>query len=738
MFLRRTKVSRADKVLVYTQLVESYRRPEDGRPTHRILANLGQMREEEFQNLRLALRAGKKGRRVVLAKRRQDNERPPKPEQNLRYLDLAVLLDLWRNSGLGPLVDKLLDDGEHQARGGDVVAALVLQQCIEPNSKLGCTRWLPRTALPEMLGLLPGHFNNTRIHRVLETLEAVTPALMDRMPSLARWGKKPFVSLFLDVSDASFEGRGPALAERGKTKDGRLARKIGVVLLCSDEGYPLRWDVVHGNCNDTQSMGNMLASIRGLSWTKGTPLVVDRAMGRTAQIRQMHADGVLFVTALTSTEFDAYAEEIPWQHLEDLAVNDQEDGTRDAAVEQARSRARDAGMEEVSDTLLVLDLGLVQRQSPRAANSESSEAELSPDSCARAMSLCRQIDQLVAEGIEPSYNAAGRSLGLGRGPVTKYRQMGKLPKDIQEEVLAGAAQGISLLQLIKVASLDKPDQQRETFRALTAPFSRPNSSVRPSEQAMVATPPGVAGAQPPLRAVVYFNPEQFVNNRSTADEKLQRAQQFVQDLNQRLCTRRSYRSPEAITSAVDRALRRDGLAGVFDVAVTSHPGASGPIYRAQLTLDKKKWDRRRRFDGFVVLVAHPDISLSAAELSHLYRAKDAVEKNFQTIKSVNELAPVRHRTDPKVRAHVTMCMLALFLERHLRRLLRGKCSAEQALDTLGTCHLNRYAVHSGDSQALSAYTVTALDEDQTGILNRLRLSHLSDDDYVAAAMRGSR
>jgi len=49
------------------------------------------------------------------------------------------------------------------------------------------------------------------------------------------------------------------------------------------------------------------------------------------------------------------------------------------------------------------------------------------------------------------------------------------------------------------------------------------------------------------------------------------------------------------------------------------------------------------------------------ELCRTYRAKDAVETDFQVIKSLIKLRPVRHRTDAKVRAHVTLCMLALYV-----------------------------------------------------------------------------
>ena len=96
MNLHVSRVRRGATVYVYGQLVESYRR-EDGMPTQRVIANLGRMTEVEIRNMRVALEASRRGTRVVLDKRElPTGTRAAKPTHNLRYLDLAVLLALWR------------------------------------------------------------------------------------------------------------------------------------------------------------------------------------------------------------------------------------------------------------------------------------------------------------------------------------------------------------------------------------------------------------------------------------------------------------------------------------------------------------------------------------------------------------------------------------------------------------------------------------------------------------------
>ncbi|MBK8015131.1 MAG: hypothetical protein IPK13_27770 [Deltaproteobacteria bacterium] len=114
------------------------------------------------------------------------------------------------------------------------------------------------------------------------------------------------------------------------------------------------------------------------------------------------------------------------------------------------------------------------------------------------------------------------------------------------------------------------------------------------------------------------------------------------------------------------------------------------------------YEHRPSTDGFVLLVAHADLPQSATEMVGLYRAKDAVEKDFQTIKRGLELRPVFHHTDPKVRAHVSLCMLALLLERTLERRLceAGKAmTAPMAFEELAEGHLNMVATGPDESVA---------------------------------------
>jgi Transposase DDE domain len=76
-----------------------------------------------------------------------------------------------------------------------------------------------------------------------------------------------------------------------------------------------------------------------------------------------------------------------------------------------------------------------------------------------------------------------------------------------------------------------------------------------------------------------------------------------------------------------------------------------------------------RLDGFYVLrTGLPVEVVDAVGTVRAYKSLAQVERAFRCIKTVDlELRPVFHWTAPRVRAHVLLCMLAYYLEWHMRQ-----------------------------------------------------------------------
>jgi transposase len=88
------------------------------------------------------------------------------------------------------------------------------------------------------------------------------------------------------------------------------------------------------------------------------------------------------------------------------------------------------------------------------------------------------------------------------------------------------------------------------------------------------------------------------------------------------------------------------------------------------------WSRRQdsigqeaKLDGIYVLrTSEPVEPLSAEETVRSYKSLAEVERAFRCLKGIDLLVrPIRHRTEERVPAHIFLCLLAYYVEWHLRR-----------------------------------------------------------------------
>ena len=195
------------------------------------------------------------------------------------------------------------------------------------------------------------------------------------------------------------------------------------------------------------------------------------------------------------------------------------------------------------------------------------------------------------------------------------------------------------------------------------------------------------------------------------------------DLNRRLSHKANRRTDGSALSEIESILRIFKLRGVFTPVIAG----TGEQRKVTLEKDDAAWALRRRGDGLNVILAHPDVEGTGPELAKRYFAKDAIEKDFQTIKSVVELRPIHHRTDHKVNAHVTVCMLALLLLRVLDdRLKPAKLTSAAALELLEPVRLNLMC-----EEKSTFYSVTRPKKAVSALLAALGANDLADDAKVA-------
>jgi len=78
-----------------------------------------------------------------------------------------------------------------------------------------------------------------------------------------------------------------------------------------------------------------------------------------------------------------------------------------------------------------------------------------------------------------------------------------------------------------------------------------------------------------------------------------------------------------------------------------------------------------KLDGiYVIRTSEPAERFSAAGTVRTYKSLSQVERAFRCLKGIDVLVrPIRHRTQARVPAHIFLCVLAYYVEWHMRRAL---------------------------------------------------------------------
>jgi hypothetical protein len=98
--------------------------------------------------------------------------------------------------------------------------------------------------------------------------------------------------------------------------------------------------------------------------------------------------------------------------------------------------------------------------------------------------------------------------------------------------------------------------------------------------------------------------------------------------------------------------------------------------------DNNSIKQERLLDGiYVIRTSEPAERLSAADSVRSYKRLAQVEQVFRCLKGIDLLVrPIHHRLESRVRAHVLICVLAYYVEWHLRRAWRPLLFEDEELD----------------------------------------------------------
>ena len=139
-------------------------------------------------------------------------------------------------------------------------------------------------------------------------------------------------------------------------------------------------------------------------------------------------------------------------------------------------------------------------------------------------------------------------------------------------------------------------------------------------------------------------------------------------------TRNPLRGEQAIALRVGRVIERFHMAKHFELSITHTTLA---------------WQRKSEsiaaeaaLDGlYVIRTSVPTAQLDAAAAVAAYKSLAHVERAFRSIKTIDlHVRPVFHYSAERVRAHVFLCMLAYYVEWHMRERLKSMLFDDEHLE----------------------------------------------------------
>ena len=145
-------------------------------------------------------------------------------------------------------------------------------------------------------------------------------------------------------------------------------------------------------------------------------------------------------------------------------------------------------------------------------------------------------------------------------------------------------------------------------------------------------------------------------------------------------------------------------------------------------VDEKALALAQMMDGKLLVVTNVR-DMDASQVIERYKSLADIERGFKVLKSELEIGPVYHRLPERIRAHASICFMALILHRVMRmRLREGKTglTPERALQSLKRIQHHRVSING--AEPLSG--VSSMTAEHNEMLKALRVKTPSQNQQL--------
>ncbi len=174
------------------------------------------------------------------------------------------------------------------------------------------------------------------------------------------------------------------------------------------------------------------------------------------------------------------------------------------------------------------------------------------------------------------------------------------------------------------------------------------------------------------RYILCFNPEKFLTERLSRLDKIASIEKYLDQKNQQLSKALGRRHRELLREELTRYLEKRSASNLFSFRLI----AKGKTFQISYKIIKKAVADAARLDGVYCLMTNLKTT-SPKELIDAYRNRMEIERSFHQLKSFCEIRPIYHHNGDRIKAHVTVCILAYLLNNTVKHLVRQKKDFEE-------------------------------------------------------------
>jgi len=239
----------------------------------------------------------------------------------------------------------------------------------------------------------------------------------------------------------------------------------------------------------------------------------------------------------------------------------------------------------------------------------------------------------------------------------------------------------------------------------------------PTDDSLFYTREGRIGQR---RFIFSFDVSRFFEDIASREKRIAKTMAWLADQNAKLAVAKKSRQKEAIERDVQKIISKRKLKSLvkvtvnpIEVQVPKKDGSTRIVHSFQLTamIDKTRESEIRRLDGMTCFITN-DETIPQTEIIQRYRAKNKIEEAFREMKSQLALRPIHLTRPERVKAHVSVCVLAYLLVNTMEAMLKragNSISPIEVLKQLQSCQLNQVGIKGSPGYSL---TVTEMTEEQ--------------------------